>query len=132
MGLTPLSTLAESWTDSPSSALLPLGLGGRIARWVNRPLGTGIRSRYERSWFDERHCWIQTGTHELSLPGVSAKSSTIVHVSPESGCISLQVDTEGKRRRAELLAIGQIADRGVPAWEQAVAAEGSQQGSNEV
>ncbi|MGD2166847.1 MAG: urea transporter, partial [Gammaproteobacteria bacterium] len=121
VGLTPLSALAGEWTDSPPAGLLPLALGGRIGRWLSRPLGTGCRSRYERRWSDELRCWIQSGTHALRLPGVDAQASTEVRISPESGCVSLQLEYDGKCHRAELIATGQVADRGVPAWEQTLA-----------
>jgi hypothetical protein len=120
MGLTPLSTIAESWEDSPPAALLPLGIRERLCVTLCRPLGAGIASRYERHRLDIDGCWIQSGSHELRLPGVTARAKTRVRVSPESGCVSLEFDQNGTRIHAELIATGQVADRGVPAWEQAV------------
>jgi hypothetical protein len=120
LGLTPLSAIAESWGDAPSAALLPLRLRERVWAGLFRPLGTGVESRYERCWTDTQACWIQSGSHELRLPGLSARARTSVRVSPAAGCISLQLEERGRRVRADLLAVGQVADRGVPAWEQAV------------
>jgi hypothetical protein len=122
MGLTPLSTLAECWEDSPSAAILPVAWPVRIWAGLCRPLGAGVVSRFKRNRSDDDRCWVQTGSHELRLPGIVRRAQTSAMISPESGCLKLQIELDGRRMCAELLAIGQVADRGVPAWEHAVAA----------
>jgi hypothetical protein len=61
--------------------------------------------------------WTQLGIHDLRF-GVRRRVNTTAVLSPESGCVTLELDCAGRRTRAELLAVGQLADRGVPAWEQ--------------
>ena len=39
--------------------------------------------------------------------------------------MEIGMECAGKSLRATLLAIGQIADRGIPAWEEALASAGS-------
>jgi hypothetical protein len=117
LGLTPLSTLALSWDDAPPAQLLPLGLRARLGLAVRHPLGAGAASHYERAWSADGHIWSQAGTHELKIPGMSYQASTTAVISPEYGCLELNLNYRGTRIQAELLAIGQVADRGVPAWE---------------
>ncbi len=121
MGLTPLSTLAESWADAPAAALLPLGVRERFWTSLVRPLGAGAASQYERSWSDAERCWIQVGRHELRFTGMACEARTLAQLSPESGCVRLEIQYGDAGMCAQLLAIGQVADRGVPAWEHSVA-----------
>ncbi len=117
LGLTPLSTLASSWRDRPSAQLFPLSGWDRLALHALHPLDAGAESHYERRWSDADREWTQSGIHELHF-GAHRRARTIAVLSPEGGCVTLELDCAGRRTRAELLAVGQLADRGVPAWEQ--------------
>ena len=120
LGLTPLSTLAETWGDAPPAYLLPLRLWTRIGLAIVRPLGAGLASQYERMWSGDQHHWSQVGVHKLRVTGLSRRATSAAVVCPEFGCLTLSLDYGGATARAELLAVGQVADRGVPAWEEEI------------
>lgn len=120
LGLTPLSTLALSWTDAPSARLFPLGFGSRLVLAITRPLGAGLSSHYKRSWSSQGETWRQSGNHDLTVPAARRSLTTSAIVSPAHGCIELTLEDGERHAAAELVAIGQVADRGVPAWEQRV------------
>jgi urea transporter/murein DD-endopeptidase MepM/ murein hydrolase activator NlpD len=132
MGLTPLSTLAKSWEDAPPAALLPLRVQDRLWAALIHPLGVGAVSRYERGWSEAKACWIQAGLHELRLPGVVKQAKTRARIAPDAGCARLELEFDDETTTAELLAIGQVADRGVPAWEQSVGVSDSVHGCAQV
>jgi murein DD-endopeptidase MepM/ murein hydrolase activator NlpD len=121
LGLTPLSSVPERWEDSPPLALLPSSLSSRLWWALIRPLGAGIASRYERGWSDDSRCWLQKGTHEFAATGSRRLAETTAKITPENGCIQLEIQSKGRRLSAELMGIGQQADRGIPAWEREIA-----------
>jgi urea transporter/murein DD-endopeptidase MepM/ murein hydrolase activator NlpD len=119
LGLTPLSSVPQSWEDSPSIRLVPASTVTRIWWSTVRPLGAGLKSRYSRSWSEGSRQWQQTATHEFSTLGKRHQAKTSAILS-EQGCISVDIESDEYKLRADLIGVGQRADRGVPAWEQAV------------
>jgi len=120
LGLTPLSSLAVSWRDAPPAAVIPLGPWARVRLALSRPLGAGIASTYEREWSEDSARWSQLGTHELKTSTIRRRATTAAVLEPGTGCIQLHLEHADGSLRADLLAIGQLADRGIPAWEQPV------------
>jgi len=54
------------------------------------------------------------------VKGMSRRATSTAVVCPKFGCLTLSLDYRGATVVAELLAIGQVADRGVPAWEEEI------------
>lgn len=125
LGLTPLTTLAGSWRDSPPAQVLPLGVGARLALAVRRPLGSGASSIYERRWSEEDRVWVQDGRHAIEIPGLSRSAATSVAISPTYGCVEFNLEYRGRKTHAELIAFGQVADRGVPSWQEEISPSSS-------
>jgi urea transporter len=116
MGLTPLSSVAAQWRDKPSARLLPLRWWQRALAHI-RPLGAALNSHYERRWDSQSNSWQQQGRHMLWLaPGLSASATTLVSLSPQSGCSALNIQAAGQCWEAMLEATGLTTDNGVPAW----------------
>ena len=125
LGLSPLSSSASQWRDSPPARLLPMRMWQRIMLAILRPLGAGLDSRYVREWVEEQGVWLQHGEHRLRAVRRVPMARTLAVLSPLSGCISLSLECCGERRRAELTDMGQVADRGIPRWHSAVDAADS-------
>jgi len=120
VGMCPLSSRAQSWRDAPAAKWLPLSLRQRLWLQMWRPLGAGLKSHYRRSWDSNAEVWTQEGEHRLRLGMQVWTADTRVLISPSFGCVVLELQFGKRSWRAELRDVGQIADRGVPAWEQAV------------
>ncbi|RUR17822.1 urea transporter [Legionella sp. km535] len=104
LGLTPLTTQAEVWSDSPALDLWPLDFGKRLLLRLIRPLGVGCRSVYTRSWNEESKVWIQKATHKADiLPGMQWHAATTAFIDPEKGVIKLSLEVFGKTWEAELI-----------------------------
>ena len=126
LGLTPLSTLAQSWEDAPSTQLLPLGRWARLILAIRRPLGCAVESHYRRDWSAAEQVWMQRGRHELRIPGMRRQASTYVSMSPTYGCTDVGLEYQGRKMHAVLIAVGQVADRGVPPWQQDIPSNSQQ------
>jgi urea transporter len=104
LGLTPLTTQADTWIDAPSLDLWPLGLGKRLIVRVLRPLGMGCKSVYTRTWSEESQVWVQNAIHSaVVLPGVQWQATTTAIIDPQKGVTKLCIDLFGKRWEAELV-----------------------------
>jgi urea transporter len=122
LGLTPLSATPMNWQDSPSARLLPVPWMARALIHLTHPLGVGLESRYERSAVEEGSgAWRQNGSHQLRLWGKTWRATSTVLLDAERGCAEIGLEHDGERVEAELIALGQIADRGIPAWERTAA-----------
>lgn len=121
LGLTPLSTLARTWQDAPPARLLPLSLWARLALSLRHPLGTGLSSQYDREWSEAQGAWTQRGVHELRSWPIEESVRTWAFLTAARCCMAIGIEHRGKSLRADLIAIGQIADRGIPAWEDSLA-----------
>jgi len=120
-GLTPLTERAESWQDAPAASLLPLNGLQRLLYASRYPMGTGLRSHYQRRWVEEEKCWQQTATHELTLFGKDYVARTESQFDPNHGCISFSFEFAGKRIEARLVNVGLMEDQGIPGWQTPVA-----------
>ena len=121
LGLTPLSTLARVWQDAPPARLFPLRHWARFVLSLSHPLGSGLSSQYEREWSDRAGAWTQHGIHELESWPIEARARTWAVLTADRCCMEIGMEHAGGSIRAELLAIGQIADRGIPGWEDSLA-----------
>jgi urea transporter len=117
LGLTPLSSSASRWQDSPPARLLPMRVWQRVMLALFRPLGAGLDSRYKREWIEEQGVWQQHGEHRLKAARRVLMATTLAVLSPASGCVRLSMECCGERRHAELNQLGQVADRGIPRWQ---------------
>jgi urea transporter len=120
LGLTPLSTLARVWHDAPPARLFPFSLWARLALNLIHPLGAGLSSRYERAWSDAAGAWTQRGVHDCASWPIADSAQTWAVLTAERCCMEVGMEHARGSVRAQLLAIGQIADRGIPAWEDAL------------
>ena len=114
-GLTPLSSQAHNWRDAPSASLLPLTPLQRAWRWLWRPLGGGLDSRYRREWDAGRGRWLQHGEHRLRA-GITVTAQTESVFEPVYGCTHIRLHLPDRQWRATLLDTGQVEDRGIPGW----------------
>ena len=121
VGFMPFSKKIEEWRDAPTIRLLPLDNLQRFLSALLYPLGTGLDSRYKR-YQDPNGNWRQDGEHQYIILNKRISYITQAIISPDTGCVSMSL-TDGKRLwRAELQAIGQVVDNGIPAWKKEVAA----------
>ena len=117
-GLTPLTDRAHSWHDAPSATLLPLTVFQYSWLWIWRPLGCGLKTRYQRQWDHEKGQWIQSGEHKLQLGNRELKATTESILDSVYGCVRIKLEVESQQWLATLVDTGQVADRGVPGWHQ--------------
>jgi urea transporter len=117
LGLSPLSTRAASWQDAPPARLLPVGPMLRAAIALSHPLGAGLVSEFERRRETEEKHWLQHGTHVLHVLGRRYEALTTAVLSPEHCCRRLEMRFGKRQWQAELVAVGQLGDRGIRAWE---------------
>lgn len=122
VGLSPYAEGELAWADQPALSLLPCPWWQRLLIAVLRPFGGSLRSRYQREWSVADRCWQQHGQHRLSLlPGVALACRTEAWLCEAAGVLAFELQTPGGRcQRAELLALSQGADHGIPAWVQTV------------
>ena len=120
MGVTPLTDRAHEWRDAPLARLLPLTPLQKLWLAIWRPLGTGLDSHYERNFDDHMQAWCQRGTHCLRAGFVKTCAETEAVLDTEHGCVHLSMKCNNDIWTADLLEIGQLADRGVPAWAEIV------------
>jgi urea transporter len=125
-GLTPLSSFPHAWSDAPPARLLSLTLRERALLAVQRPLGVGLASAYEREWLEERHEFVQRGRHRLRVAGVEREAMSEGVLSPEEGLAHFALSSDGRRVAAHLVRVSQRADAGIPAFE--LAARGTERG----
>ena len=115
VGLTPLSSSAMAWEDAPPASLMPMTYGERLMLTLMHPLGAGIESHYERLRVADQDVWEQNGEHRLMLGRRTIRATTQAILSA-SGCVRLTMQCGERSWRAELIRVGQIADRGIPRW----------------
>ena len=123
LGVSPLSATASQWEDAPPARLLPMSFWQRLLLAITRPLGAGIDSRYSRVWNEQQSVWEQRGEHRLRTARRTLHAKTLAVLDPASGCITLTLQSGGRCSRAELIRVGQVADRGIPRWEARVEPE---------
>ena len=119
-GLTPLTERAESWQDAPAASLLPLTGLQRLLYAIRYPMGTGLRSQYQRSWVDAEKIWQQTAIHELTLFGNAHSARTESQFDPAHGCVSFKLESGGSRIESRLVNVGLMEDQGIPGWQEPV------------
>jgi urea transporter len=119
-GLTPLTNHAHHWQDAPSAALLPLTFLQRAWLWLWRPLGCGVDSHYQRQWDQNSGQWLQDGEHHLHIHGRRLLASSQSLLDPVFGCVRIRLRMGTKQWLATLVDTGQVADSGIPGWQQAV------------
>jgi urea transporter len=111
LGLTPMSSAAESWRDRPAMRLLPLGWSRQLLAGLLRPLGTGCDSYYSRHWDDSAQVWRQRGEHSIRLaPGIAWQASTWAEIKPGTGVRYLRLDYLGNTWEAVLEHVGWVSD----------------------
>lgn len=116
LGLTPLSCIPSDWRDAPAARLLPLAGWERVALGGLRPLGAGLEAHYERRWSESEEVFRQSGRHLMPVMGLRREATTEVHVSPEQGPVRLSIAGSRGEAHAELVAVGQRGDLGIPSW----------------
>lgn len=129
MSVLPFTGLAQHWRDKPPVRWLPLNPMQRLWLGIIRPLGCGFESRFQRTWDDCAETYSQSAEQSLELPGFHWQSHTKAVLSPEYGCSKFSLEAAGRCWSAELIEIGQVADRGVPAWGRAVPVSDTARGS---
>lgn len=103
VGLTPLSAVADHWSDRPPARLLPLSAGQRLLCALLRPLGASCDSRYRRKWDEASGAWLQEGEHTLRLaPGFAWRCLTRAWIEPGRGICRLRLEMQGTVWEAEL------------------------------
>jgi hypothetical protein len=117
-GLTPLTDRAHRWHDAPSASLLPLSTFQHAWLWLWRPLGCGLKTRYQRAWNSETGQWLQSGEHKLKIGNQTLKANTESVLDSVYGCVRISLEIESRRWLATLVDTGQVDDRGVPGWHQ--------------
>lgn len=119
LSITPYTDQTSKWEDAPSSALLPLPTWKQWLFSFLQPLDPGLKSRYRRTWDVHYKCWRQTGEHRRQgIVGIQNSLSTEVVFYTEQPFMCITAHLGKKSWVLELLAMGQTADAGVPAWEQ--------------
>ena len=112
LGLTPLSSSAECWSDRPSMRLLPIGWGRHLLAALLRPLGTGCDSHYCRHWDEEMQVWRQQGEHRIHLaPGIVWQAHTLAEIKPGVGVRRMRLDCFGQIWEAVLENTSWVSDK---------------------
>ncbi|HCC54851.1 MAG TPA: urea transporter [Desulfobulbaceae bacterium] len=120
VGLTPM-TNTRHWRDAPPARLFPARPAMRGWLWLTRPLGAFLDSTYRRTWHETSAAWRQSAIHLLaSAPGWQTRLETIAVIMPEAGLVHATAKTGGRLWEIRLVAIGQSADEGIPAWKNAI------------
>jgi urea transporter len=118
-GLTPTEAHALTWVDSPLADLYH-GALKRPWRWPSWKLfRSGLHSRYEREADALSGMWRQRGVHQRPQ-GLfhSCELHTQADIAPLWGVVRLLGGTENATIAvAELVALGQREDNGIPAWQ---------------
>lgn len=116
LGMTPLCASAETWSDRPSLALLPLSAPQRLLARVLLPLGGACDSRYRRVWDESANAWRQEGEHRFKLlPGLEWQASTCAWIVPGHGVQRLEMTSGSHRLTADLVAVVAAADSSITA-----------------
>lgn len=103
LGLSPLSSAAETWSDRPSTRLLPLGPFRRALLACLYPLGAACHSSYRRDWDESANAWCQNGKHRICvLPGLTWHACTQAWIRPNQGVIQLKLDLFSHQSSATL------------------------------
>ncbi|MBK6636540.1 MAG: urea transporter [Rhodocyclaceae bacterium] len=100
LGLSALSSAAQSWRDAPALELWPLAPWQRALVALLYPLGAAGRSHYQRHWDLAEQCWRIDGTHHFTLlPGLRAlhwQATTHAWVAPGQGVRRLHVSMDDR------------------------------------
>ena len=122
IGLSPMEVQPIDWLDAPSAGLLD-GFRHWLGRQLRSPLPQGMSSHYTRKPAKNREGWQQTGTHVCASLAGAITLCTQAHIEPATGLSQLRIEVNGVLwGEAELLAIIQIPDAGIPGWYRPIAA----------
>ncbi len=125
IGLSPMEVQPIDWFDAPSASLFH-GFRHWLGRQLRPPLPQGLSSHYARKPAESREGWQQTGTHACASLGGTITLCTHAHIEPATGLSQLRIEVNGTLwGEAELLAISQIPDAGIPGWYRPIAVRSS-------
>lgn len=115
LGVTPFGEETMSWRDQPSRQLFPFPPMMRYLEKLFHWSSTGLDSHYHRHWDEQQNNWIQTAEHQLK--GVVVRRGTIytqATITPDKGCIRLNLKGRNIHLVAELCGTGLENDIGIP------------------
>ena len=116
-GLTPYATDAQSWTDAPDAALLPLPFWHRLAVLLRHPFGVNLQSVYRREWDGRRGLWRQSGTHRVRGLFGDLEACSVGWMSNLDGPVGFSLEVADEVLLDVTLArYGNRGDHGIPAW----------------
>jgi urea transporter len=116
-GLTPYAPGAQSWTDAPDAALLPLSFWHRLSVALRHPLGANLTSGYQREWDAGRGLWRQAGTHRVSGLFGPIEARSVGWLSETDGTVGFSLEIGAVMQMDVVLAgYGNRGDHGVPSW----------------
>jgi len=115
-GLTPLTELAQEWSDSPSVKLLPLHNMEKLFLNCRFMLGAGLDSKYQRQWDSGKNMWIQTSTHTVQIGPRVLTANTCIELDRAFVSNDMTLSFNGLVWHAQLVNDGLIKDHGIPGW----------------
>lgn len=116
LGMTPLCAAADTWSDRPSLALMPLSPPQRLIAHLLRPLGGACASRYRRVWDEEMNAWRQEGEHRFSLlPGLEWAANTCAWIVPGHCVRRLEIVCGSRSLSAEFVSVVATAESSITA-----------------
>ena len=119
LGLLPNGGGSATWEDRPSISLLPMQPAERLLAALRYPLGTGVRSHYQRHPDTRAEQWHLIGSHQCRLmPGQPLEVETRALIDHQLGLRELSLYRSGHcLLHARLQALGGARDMGIPDWQ---------------
>ena len=114
----PASFQIERWEDHSMPARF---LPGKIAKWLSSalwPWMTFLESRHQRGWDEESQGWRQRSEHRQKHSGIGANTEALIL--PQKGCTFVAAESGGNRYTMQAKSLFQLADVGVPSWEEEI------------